>query len=225
MIAEKTTVEFTDIYNNTTPADTTVFSVDEIGNVSIGPNKQVQANPGPYAVGPNGFCDFVYSAKSRSLFAANLRLRMVGDPVDLAIGMAAGSPLHDGVPQGIQAGADIGRIYWQGFQAEGYFNNGSAAIGCRAMEAFTNYGQGAELIFATTPIGQTAMRQAMIITPFGQTMLRVYAGPPELGGNYPPTDSMFPPQLLGGGLMYWDDGHNKLWIRRGSGQWVSAQCL
>lgn len=220
MLNENTTTAYTDDGNVTVPAGTKVFEVDGYGNVKAGPNELLPANLQQSSATWIG--DFVYSSNSRRVYARSLVLREVGDPVDLAIGRTGGTrPL--GPPVALEAGSAIGRVYFQGWNTGGQFGAGAACMYARSAEQFTPYAQGASLTFAVTQVGTTTMRDALSIQPDGTAMLRVFFGPPGSGGNLPPNDGMFPPALLGPGLMYWQDGYNKLWIRRGSGQWVSVQ--
>jgi hypothetical protein len=167
----QTTKPTADIQSGQTviPAGSNAFSVDDFGNVLLGPNELL----GPTSLQDDDdtfLPDFAYKANARRLYTRSLVLTEVGDPVDLSLGRVGppAYPLGNRAPEGIPAFSPLGAIYFRGWTREGGFNkNRSAQISSWSREDQTRTAAGGDLRFFTTPQRTTEMKMRMVIEPSG----------------------------------------------------------
>ena len=114
--------------------------------------------------------DFFFDFNDQALKARKIYLTDVGDPPDLALRRIGpdNSPwdLRREEFQAVADGQNIGAVYWQAFDGEG-FGGRNAMVYCRARGPQAPGSTGGSIVLSSTPIGSPHPRDRVEIEPDG----------------------------------------------------------
>jgi hypothetical protein len=179
-----------------TTAPIAVVSVLKNGDVLFGENAGLryrqEGNPPSLHSDPGHASpiDFWWDAPNRKLHVRSLEVTENGDAPEIGIRRSGDGTYPNGPPLPVTKGTNLGLLFWMGWAEPGGFDDRDGVIFMRAAEDFTDKGVGANMYFATTPIGSTAAPIArLIISSEGQVgvgindpQAQLHVMGPQLGG-------------------------------------------